>query len=85
MTTETNRRPPRPLHLLVMVVLLFAACGGSDPAAGPARGADSAAPPASDTGAGRVTLTDLSGVDELKDAFNRDEGVARLVLVLSPT
>lgn len=28
---------------------------------------------------------DLDSIDELKDAFNRDQGHVRLVLILSPT
>lgn len=30
-------------------------------------------------------LTNLSSVDQLKDAFNRDAGHPRLILLLSPT
>lgn len=29
--------------------------------------------------------TDLHSIDELKDAFNRDHGNVRLVLIFSPT
>ena len=29
--------------------------------------------------------TDLGSMDELKDAFNRDHGRVRVVLILSPT
>jgi len=29
--------------------------------------------------------TDLRSLDDLKDAFNRDQGQVRLVLILSPT
>lgn len=32
-----------------------------------------------------VTLTDLTGVDDLRDRFNRDADSARVVMVLSPT
>jgi hypothetical protein len=32
-----------------------------------------------------ATLTDLTSVDQLKDAFNRDAGHPRLILLLSPT
>lgn len=30
-------------------------------------------------------LRDLAGLEELKEAFNADKGVPRLVLLLSPT
>ncbi len=33
----------------------------------------------------RPVLHDLAGVDQLKAAFNEDEGLPRLVLLLSPT
>ena len=29
--------------------------------------------------------TDLAGIDQLKSRFNQDKGVARLVLLVSPT
>jgi len=32
-----------------------------------------------------ASLTDLSSVDQLKDAFNRDAGHPRVILLLSPT
>jgi hypothetical protein len=32
-----------------------------------------------------ASLTDLRGTDQLRDAFNRDAGTPRLVLLLSPT
>ena len=33
----------------------------------------------------KPTLNDLSGVEALKDAFNKDSGKKRLLLLLSPT
>jgi hypothetical protein len=32
-----------------------------------------------------ASLTDLRGTDQLRDAFNRDAGTPRLVLLFSPT
>ena len=32
-----------------------------------------------------ASLSDLSSVDQLKDAFNRDAGHPRVILLLSPT
>lgn len=32
-----------------------------------------------------ASLTDLRGTDQLRDAFNRDAGSPRLVLLFSPT
>jgi hypothetical protein len=39
-----------------------------------------------ETGSGPgASLTDLRSVDQLRDAFNRDAGHPRLILLLSPT
>lgn len=35
--------------------------------------------------AAQPTLADLHGVDELRTLFNRDTGMVRLVLLVSPT
>lgn len=32
-----------------------------------------------------TSWTDLESIDELRDAFNEDQGRVRLVLILSPT
>lgn len=57
--------------LLVIAVLVAGACGGSGSG--------------DEQGAGRARITDLTSVDQLREAFEADEGVARLVLLLSPT
>jgi hypothetical protein len=36
-------------------------------------------------GDGKPTLSDLTGVDELKARFNRDADKPRIILLLSPT
>ncbi len=56
--------------LVLLIVLVIS---------GPSRGDWSA------NAAAAPTLTDLSGVDELKILFNRDAGKVRLVLLVSPT
>jgi hypothetical protein len=32
-----------------------------------------------------ATLTDISGIDQLKSAFNADSGEPRVILIFSPT
>ncbi len=32
-----------------------------------------------------ATIRDLSSIEELQEQFNRDEGVTRLILLISPT
>ena len=32
-----------------------------------------------------ATLTDITGIDQLRSSFNRDSGSPRLILLLSPT
>ena len=54
----------------MLVLSALAGCGGSD--AGP-------------QSASAGEIVELTGVDELRGAFAADEGMARLVLVLSPT
>jgi hypothetical protein len=35
--------------------------------------------------AGPAAMRDLSSIDELREQFNRDQGVTRLILLISPT
>lgn len=58
--------------LAAMAVLLLAACGG---------GGDSS----STTAAAEGAITDIDGIEPLREQFLRDEGSPRLLIVLSPT
>jgi hypothetical protein len=60
----------------LLLVLVAAACGGSDDD-GPSRVAEPA--PA------EPTLTDLTSVDQLRERFNADQGVPRLIVLVAPT
>jgi hypothetical protein len=62
--------------LLFLVALLAGACGGSDDG-GPSRVAEPAA--------GEPMLTDLTSVDQLRERFNADRGVPRLIVLVAPT
>jgi hypothetical protein len=74
---------PRIACLVLLFTLVFAGCGAPPPAT-------TSAPPSS-ASATQVTatpapvLTDLHGPDELKAQFNKDSGVPRLILLVSPT
>jgi hypothetical protein len=79
-----KRKPiPRLANLALLFTLVFVACGAPPPAI-------TSAPPTSASGT-QVTatrapvLTDLHGPDELKAQFNKDSGVPRLILLVSPT
>jgi hypothetical protein len=61
--------------LTVLLVIAAAGCGGSD-------SASPAADPATPTADG---VSNLTKVDQLRDAFEADDGRARLVVLLSPT
>jgi hypothetical protein len=61
---------------VLLLVLVAAACGGSDDD-GPSRVAEPA--PA------EPTLTDLTSVDQLRERFNADQGVPRLIVLVAPT
>jgi ABC-type glycerol-3-phosphate transport system substrate-binding protein len=60
---------------LLLVALLAAACGGSDDD----RASRAAPAPA------EPTLTDLTSVDQLRERFNADQGMPRLVVLVAPT
>jgi hypothetical protein len=58
---------------LVLIALVVAGCGGGD-----------------DEGSGTTTaaapgLSDLTSVDRLKERFNGDRGVPRLIVLVAPT
>lgn len=59
--------------LAALAALLLTACGGGDSASSPA------------PGAADVGITDIDGIEPLREQFNRDAGSPRLLLVLSPT
>jgi hypothetical protein len=74
---------PRVAGLVLLFMLVFTACGAPPPAT-------TNVPPTSAAGT-QVTatpapvLTDLHGPDELKVQFNKDRGVPRIILLVSPT
>jgi hypothetical protein len=69
--------------LVLLFMLVFAGCGAppATTASGPltsASGTQITAPPA-------PVLTDLHGADQLKAQFNKDSGLPRVILLVSPT
>jgi ABC-type glycerol-3-phosphate transport system substrate-binding protein len=66
----------RRLALLLAVALVAGACGGSD---------EDTPSPVADSAPAEQTLSDLTSVDQLKERFNADQGVPRLILLVSPT
>lgn len=89
MSADTTHRPRRLLFVILLPLLLLAACGGGDSSTGRAEDDGRLRTPdgeAETEQASRpVSLTDLSGVEELKAVFNKDQDLPRLILVLSPT
>ena len=70
MTIHADRRPRRRFRLLTVSAVLAA----------------SALLPAEERAESPTpTLTDVSGIEDLRARFNRDAGHLRLVLLLSPT
>ena len=74
---------PRLASLVLLFTLVFTACGAPPSAttSAPPTGASGAQVTASPT----PVLTDLNGPDELKAQFNKDSGMPRLILLVSPT
>ena len=71
----------QPACLPLLLTLVFAACGAPVPTTTlrpSVSGTLITATPA-------VILTDLNGPDDLKAQFNADNGVPRLILLVSPT
>jgi len=74
---------PRLASVALLLTLVLTACGAQPPATTSA--------PSTNTAGAQVTatpapvLTDLHGPDELKAQFNKDSGMPRLILLVSPT
>jgi hypothetical protein len=74
----------RALPALVAIALaasVASGCGSKDHATGKAGASDSAGAPAS----GRIGLTDVTSIDQLRDAFNAQSDRPRLILLAAPT
>ena len=69
--------------LVLILTLLFVACGAPPPATTSAPPASAATPQA--TAVPAPVLTDIHGPDDLKARFNQDVGVPRIILLVSPT
>jgi len=72
---------PRLASVVLFLTLVLIACGAPATTTAPstnALGTQVAATPA-------PVLTDLHGPDELKAQFNKDSGMPRLILLVSPT
>ena len=74
---------PRLASVTLLVTLVLTACGAQPLATTSA--------PSTNTAGSQVTatpapvLTDLHGPDELKAQFNKDSGMPRVILLVSPT
>jgi hypothetical protein len=68
----------QPACLVLLFLLIFVPCGAPTSKTTSAPGTQVTAAPAS-------VLTNLHGSEELKAQFNKDSGVPRLILLVSPT
>jgi len=73
---------PRLASLALLFMLVLTACG-APPASTSATSTSAAGAQLSATPA--PVLTDLHGPDELKAQFNKDSGMPRVILLVSPT
>jgi hypothetical protein len=64
-----------PSPWLTVLVVLMPACGA----------ASESAPPGDQDPGRTVAVRDLSSIETLQDQFDHDEGMTRLVLLISPT
>ncbi len=74
--------------LVLILTLVFVACGAPPPAttsAPPASAPQASAALPQATAVPAPVLTDIHGPDDLKARFNQDAGVPRIILLVSPT
>lgn len=69
--------------LMLILMLVLAACGAPPPATTSVPPTNISATQVAATPA--PVLTDLHGPDDLKAQFNKDSGVPRIILLVSPT
>ncbi len=69
------------LAAIALAAAVMAGCGSNDHATRSAGASAAGASPAS----GRGALTDITSVDQLRDAFNAESGTPRLIVLAAPT
>jgi hypothetical protein len=80
---DKRTQVPRVACLVLLFTLVLAGCGAPPPPTTSALPTSASATQITATPA--PVLTDLHGPDELKAQFNKDSGVPRLILLVSPT
>jgi hypothetical protein len=75
------RRALPALLAIALAASVVSGCGSNDHATGEPGASDSAGSPAS----GRTGLTDVTSVDQLREAFNAQSDTPRLILLAAPT